>query len=103
MRLIILPAAGADIENVYERIATDSVDAADRFFRAATATIDRLRTTPEMGRRRRFRIAGLSGLRSLHVTGFRNYVIYYRITEAVYVVRVLHASRDSSRALREQL
>jgi len=44
----------------------------------------------------------LADLRKRSVVGFRNYIVFYRVSaEIVEVVRVLHGAREIASALRE--
>ena len=45
--------------------------------------------------RRAFRQARLRDVRSIHVTGFHNYVIFYRVvSDGVQILHVYHRARD---------
>ena len=55
-----------------------------------------------IGARREFDDPKLADLRSLPVTGFTNYLIFYRTTTTeVQVLRVIHGARDLPTALSE--
>ena len=91
----ILPSAEADLAEIWEYIARDNPENADRFiYRIFQTCQESLASSPHMGRSR----GELSpGLRSLTV---EDYIIFYRPTEnGVEVVRVLHGRRDIERLL----
>lgn len=89
MRLAYLPAADADLIEIYITIALDDEAAADRLLDRIRAALLRLGDFPESGRARG-EIA--AGLRSVPIG---RYVALYRIIGSeVQVVRVLHSARD---------
>ena len=50
---------------------------------------------PEMGVAREYQRQALEGVRMWRISGFENYLIFYRpIESGVEVIRVLHAKRD---------
>ena len=86
----ILPSAESDLADIWDYIAQNSPDNADRFIDRIFQTCqENLASNPHMGRPRE----ELSpGLRSL-ILG--DYIIFYRpIDSGVEVVRVLHGRRD---------
>lgn len=95
MKLILAPAARDDLDEIHAYIAADNLDAADRVQEAAFTTFGLLVTTPGLGRARHFQDSLLTGLRSFGVSGYPNYVIFYRVrANAVEVVRVLQGAQD---------
>ena len=78
-----------DLEDIWLHIATDDINAADRFVDTLIAKIETLATQPTMGRAR-------DELReSLRSFPVGNYLIFYRpIDGGVEVVRVLSGFRD---------
>ena len=87
---IILPSAEADVAAIWEYIAQDSPESADRFVDGIYLTCNQtLAYNPRIGRTRE----ELSpGLRSFP---YRDYAIFYRIAiTGVEVVRVFHGRRD---------
>jgi toxin ParE1/3/4 len=89
MRLLRLPAAEADLEDIWNYIAADNSVAAERVLRRINEAEMRLLEHPRIGQER----PDLRpGLRHWPVG---NYLIIYRIDPgAITVVRVLHGSRD---------
>jgi toxin ParE1/3/4 len=88
-RAIFAPAAEADLETIYDYIATDNAAAAAKLVARLEELATRLAETPGMGRAR---AELLPKLRSFP---FGNYVLFYRPTEdGIEIVRVLHGGRD---------
>ena len=80
---------------IWERIADDNPDAATRVVEAAYETFKTLAANPGLGRLRKFRDPRLEGVRSWLVSGFDNYLIFYRaIPEGIEVLHVYHGARD---------
>jgi len=97
-RVLKKPAAVRDLIANGRHIAKDSLSAAERFLDAAERTFAELARHPHMGRERHFQRR--PGLRSWHVDGFDNYLIFYRpIANGVEIYRVLHGARDLRRLL----
>lgn len=68
---------------------------ANRVIEAAFQTFKNLAANSRMGRPRRFRNARLRDIRSRSVSGFDNYLIFYRcIPRGVQVLHVYHGARD---------
>jgi len=88
--LVLTPLARRDLEEIWQYIANDSVQAATRVLNHLEASIRSLAKNPGMGhlredladRRHRFFPAG-------------SYLIVYRAkTNPLQIIRILHASRD---------
>ncbi|WAC60511.1 type II toxin-antitoxin system RelE/ParE family toxin [Brevundimonas sp. SL130] len=91
MRLVITRAAARDLAEIEAFIARDSARAARRFvlklLDACEGLVDQPRAYPE------------AGVQNLRKRPLDDYLIFYRISEAVEVVRILHAARDWARLL----
>lgn len=99
-RLALKPQADRDINNQFEYIAKDNLEAAIRFYEAAFSTFDVLLTNPNIGPARDFENPQLKDIRIWLVKGFEKYLVFYRATDGlVEILRVLHASRDIDRIL----
>jgi toxin ParE1/3/4 len=62
---------------------------------AAYNTFKMLSANPGLGRRRKFRNPRLRKVRSFRVSGFDNYLIFYRaMGEGIQVLHVYHGARD---------
>jgi toxin ParE1/3/4 len=84
-----------ELDAIWEYIALDNMDAADRFVESAYRTFRELARMPGMGRIRRFPQVQLRDLQSFRVKGFENYLIFYRpISDGIEVFHVLHGARD---------
>jgi toxin ParE1/3/4 len=87
-----------ELDAIWEYIAIDNMDAADRFVEAAYGTIQELAQMPGMGRKRDFLQARLRELRSFRVKDFENYLIFYGpIPDGIEVFHILHGARDIDR------
>jgi toxin ParE1/3/4 len=83
------PQAAEDILEIWDYIAEDSADAADRWLDRLDAQLQLMATQPLMGRARPELDADL---RSLPIG---RYVVFYAPTaDGIDVVRVLHSARD---------
>jgi len=99
-RFALRDEADADVDDIAAHIARDNLKAALRFYDCVWADFERLATMPGIGQRRRLRNPALKGLRSLPVTGYRNYLIFYLpLADGIEVVRVMHGARDVDRIL----
>jgi toxin ParE1/3/4 len=84
------PKAGADLSEIWEFIAEESVDRADAMIDRIDAKFQAIAAQPLMGRERKELAAGL---RSMPLAP---YVIYYQVlTDGIVIVRVLHGARDA--------
>lgn len=101
-RLRILPAADADVDDAALIIARDNLPAALRFYDAVDKTYRQIRDHPNRWARYELDEPRLASLRKRAVTGFRNYLIFYRVdADMVEIIRVLHGARDIPAALDE--
>lgn len=83
------PLAAADIFEIWDYIAEDSLPAADRWIDKLDQQLELLATQPMMGRSREELAARVRSF------PFGRYVIFYEpIGDGIDVVRVLHGARD---------
>ncbi|MBF2008653.1 type II toxin-antitoxin system RelE/ParE family toxin [Chlorogloeopsis fritschii PCC 9212] len=83
------PLAEADLLEIWNFIANDSFEKADRFLQKIENQLKILASNPGMGRRRDSLVPNL---RSFPVG---NYLIFYSsINQGIEVIRVLHGARD---------
>jgi toxin ParE1/3/4 len=83
------PLAEADLLEIWNFIANDSFEKADRLLYKIDSQLKILASNPGMGRRRDSLVPNL---RSFPVG---NYLIFYRpINEGIEVIRILHGARD---------
>lgn len=88
-RVLRRPQAAADIFDIWDYIAENSLEQADAWIDRLDETLQLLATQPLMGRARE-ELA--EGLRS---RPFERYVIFYLpSSNGIDVVRVLHSARD---------
>ena len=88
-RFRVADAARTDLDNIWNYIAHDDLEAADRFVRLLISKFPILASMPEMGLKRDELSPGL------RIFPVHNYIIFYRpIKEGVEIVRVLHGARD---------
>jgi toxin ParE1/3/4 len=96
------PCVERELSAIWEHIARDNPDAADRVVEAAFRTFAELAATPEMGVRGRFKNPRLAGVRFFPVSEFENYLIFYRpLAPGVQVLHVFHGARDVRTLLEE--
>ena len=92
------PLAAADILDIWDHIAEDSLDQADRWIDKLDEKFGILATQPLMGRAREELAADLRSF------PFGRYVIFYMpVQDGINVVRVLHSARDVDAAFGEEL
>jgi toxin ParE1/3/4 len=91
LSLLITDTAEDDLADIWTFIAAENPDAATRFVRDIHNHLLLLCDNPELGPRRDQLAEGLRA----HF--FRNYVIYYRVTNtSLTIMRVLHGARDAA-------
>jgi len=84
-----------ELAAIWEFIAFDNLDAADRFLDAAQNTFVQLARMSGLGRTRKFPESALKNLRSFRILDFENYIVFYRpIPDGIEVFHVLHGARD---------
>ena len=92
------PKAGRDLDGVFQHIAADNPEAAERVRQTILNTADFLSQHRELGRRIRKAAPRHAQIRWFVVPKFRNYLIFYQpFEETIMVVRVLHAAQDWTR------
>lgn len=92
------PLAAADILEIWDHIAEDSLDQADRWVDKLDEKFGILATQPLMGRAREELAADLRSF------PFGRYVIFYTpVQDGIDVVRVLHSARDVDAAFDGEL
>ncbi len=93
MLLWLSPAAVDDLDAIWLRIARDDAARAESFVDRIVATTRLLADNPLSGRTRDELGAGLRSFPTL------SWVVFYRVTARVEIVRVLHGRRDSAALL----
>ncbi len=91
MNLFVLtPLAEEDISGIWDYIADDNLEAADRVLKALEATILKLARNPGLGHWRE----ELTDKRHRFFLVYSYLIIYRHRTKPLQIVRVLHAGRD---------
>jgi len=94
--------AKRDLLEIFVYIGERNMDAAERFLRAVDEDLKRLSHMPNIGAERNTDNPKLRGIRSLPVSDFRNYLLFYRpVDEELQLLRVIHGARDLESALEE--
>lgn len=93
------PQAFVDLDELAAHIQQDNPEAAHRFLNSAEWTFSLLAAMPRMGKE--YAHPNHENLRVWYVRRpFRNYKIFYQTVEGgIFIVRVLHSSRDVSTQL----
>jgi len=87
--------ADADIEEIGFYFAQNAPEVEERFLKAFYETVRLLASSPNLGERCQFRSPRTKGMRMWLVSGFSNYLIFYRLQEnTLQIVRVIHGARD---------
>ena len=93
-RLLYRPSASADIAEIWDYIAEDSIAQADAWVDRLDDTLRLLATQPRMGRAREELAAGIRSY------PFGRYVVFYLpLDDGVEVARVLHSGRVAEATL----
>lgn len=94
-RITHSPLVEADLDQISDYFASESIDLAMQFLDAVRATEQSLLQMPEMGVLREFKAPELTGMRMALINGFHNYLIFHIPTDyGIQIVRVLHGARD---------
>ena len=92
---ILTPRAEQDVSDVWDYIADDSIEAADRVLAALEKALHKLAKNPGIGHRREELADRRHRFFPVH-----SYLIVYRFeAKPLQVLRVLHAARDVQRIL----
>jgi toxin ParE1/3/4 len=102
-KFILAPCVESELWTIWKFIAQENPDAATRVIEAAHETLKNLAVTPGLGRPHKFRNTKLKAVRSWRVSGFDNYLIFYRpVPEGIEVLHVYHGARDIEALLGEK-
>ena len=100
LSLFITPEANQNVKSIARYLEERNVSAARRFTRAIEKTGNLLLQDPELGERLRSDLTGQIRYRT--VSGFRNYLIFYRrVDDVLEIVRVLHGAMDEENVFAE--
>ena len=96
------PCVEGELRGIWEFIAIDNPDAATAVVEAAYETFKNLAAHPELGPQRKFRNPRLREVRSFRVSGYENYVIFYRpVHQGIQVLHIYHGARNLERLFGE--
>ena len=85
----ITPLAAADLDNIYQYIASDNLVAAGKLLERYTEIFQKLAVVPGLGRNRPELGRGIKSFPT------ESYIIFYRVVEGgIQILRVLHGARD---------
>lgn len=91
------PNIDHDIEEIYSFIARDDPSAAQRVVEAIVDTLEEIAAFPELGSPINFKASGEEVIRRRLVSSYKNYSVYYRLTEnELQFLYVHHGSRNES-------
>jgi toxin ParE1/3/4 len=98
------PGVELDLGEIFDFIAQDKLEPAERFLKVAADSIERLAAMPGLGRKWESALPLLREVRVFPMPApFRNYLIFYRpITGGIDVLCVLHGARDLESVLRRR-
>jgi toxin ParE1/3/4 len=93
LSLYISPEASRDADDIALYLEERNASAACRFVDAFEQTAEMLCRSPELGERLRCDPTGQIRYRT--ISGFKNYLIFYRRVDSVLeIVRILHGARN---------
>lgn len=92
-----------DLPGIYSYIERDDSAAAERWLTAVENTLDQISHFPEWGVGYRTRRQKLSGIRMLPVSGFTDYLIFYRVeSDSIRILYVVHGAQHLLRLFRKE-
>jgi plasmid stabilization system protein ParE len=89
-RFVLTPAADQDLNDIWDYIAADSVEAANRVLNALEAAFQQLAEAPALGHYRQ----DLADKRHRFNSVFSYLIVYRWETRPLQIIRVLHGARD---------
>jgi toxin ParE1/3/4 len=100
--IVVRKQADIEMDDIARFIARDNLDAGKRFYDAVYGDLQKLAAMPGIGALREVRNPDLKGLRSWPVSGYRNYLIFYRpIDGGIEVMHILHGARDYQKIIEQ--
>jgi toxin ParE1/3/4 len=93
---ILTPGARQDVNDIWDYIADDNIEAADRVLDALEAAMIKLARNPGMGHWRE----ELADKRHRFFLVYSYLIVYRHETKPLQIIRVLHAARDVQSILR---
>ncbi|PSF35517.1 type II toxin-antitoxin system RelE/ParE family toxin [Aphanothece hegewaldii CCALA 016] len=96
------PQVIQDLIELATYIATDNLDASERFLTAAEETFQQISKLPQMGKQCQLSNPELAEIRQQAIKGFKNHLVFYRVLNSdIEIIRVLHGARDLEAILDE--
>jgi plasmid stabilization system protein ParE len=89
-RFILTPRARQDLNDIWDYIANDNIEAADRVLDALDNAMIKLAKNPGIGHRR----DELTDKRHSFLLVYSYLIVYRHETKPLQIIRVLHAARD---------
>jgi toxin ParE1/3/4 len=89
-RFVLTPRAEQDVNDIWEYIAADNLEAADRVLYALENAMIRLSKNPSMGHFRE----ELADKRQRFFLVYSYLIVYRHEAKPLQIIRVLHAARD---------
>ena len=89
-RFILTPRAKQDLNDIWDYIANDNIEAADRVLDALDNAMIKLAKNPGIGHRR----DELTDKRHRFLLVYSYLIVYRHETKPLRIIRVLHAARD---------
>ena len=89
-RYVLTPSAKRDVNDIWDYIANDNIEAADRVLDALESAMVKLAKNPNIGHWRE----ELSDKRHRFFLVYSYLIVYRREAKPLQTVRVLHAARD---------
>jgi plasmid stabilization system protein ParE len=87
---VLTPRAENDLNQIWDYIAEDNIEAADRVLTALETAFSKLAKTPGMGHVRE----ELADRRHRFFVVYSYLIVYRYETDRLQVIRILHAARD---------
>jgi len=89
-RYVLTPSATKDLNDIWDYIANDSVEAADRVLSSLRSAMIKLAKSPGIGHWRK----ELADKRHRFLLVYSYLIVYRHEAKPLQIVRVLHAARD---------
>jgi len=89
-RFVLTPQAKRDVNDIWDYIANDNIDAADRILDALDNAMHKLARNPGIGHWRE----ELTGKKHRFFLVYSYLIVYRHQTKPLQIIRVLHAARD---------
>lgn len=98
------PQVIQDLIELATYIATDNLDASERFLTSAEETFQQISKLPQMGKQCQLSKPKLADIRQQAIKGFKNHLVFYRVLDSdIEIIRVLHGARDLEAILDDEM